>query len=68
MARLVSKCVCKRITFKELKDLAEEKGVVSLDQIIVEKLACSGCGMCKPYVAKMLVTGEVEFKPGDYHL
>ena len=68
MARLVSKCVCKRITFKELKDVTQEKGIGSLEQIIEEKLACTACGMCKPYVSKMMVTGVCEFKPGDYHI
>lgn len=68
MSRLVTKCVCKRITFSELKVLAEEKNFCSLDEILAEKIAGSGCGMCKPYINKMLVTGITEFKPGDFHL
>ena len=46
----------------------EKKSLNFLEQIIEEKLACTACGMCKPYVSKMMVTGVCEFKPGDYHI
>jgi bacterioferritin-associated ferredoxin len=66
--RLVTKCVCRRITFAEIKEIANQRGVALIDHLIEDKVCCTGCGMCKPYVKKMLATGEVEFKPGDYHI
>ncbi len=66
--RMVTKCVCRRITFAEIKEIADQRGVALIDHLIEDKVCCSGCGMCKPYVKKMLITGEVEFQPGDYHI
>lgn len=66
--RSVTKCVCKQVTFAELHVMVKEKGYTAIEQLMDEKICCSGCGMCRPYVKKMLVTGETEFRPGDYHI
>lgn len=61
--RPVKQCVCFERTFRELK----ESGAKTLDEII-ERFHCStGCGLCSPYIQRMLQTGETEFEviPGD---
>jgi bacterioferritin-associated ferredoxin len=59
----VDRCVCRGMSFEELKRLAKER---SLDY---EGLSvCTGCGtgctLCEPYVRRMLRTGETSFAPG----
>jgi NAD(P)H-nitrite reductase large subunit len=55
--RPVKMCVCFDTTFRSLL----EAGVHSLDEI-VERFGCtSGCGLCRPYIVRMLETGETEF-------
>lgn len=68
MSRLVSKCVCKRKTFAEIKIQLHELSISTLEEMLSNNLAGTGCGMCKPYLNKMIFTGEVEFKPGDFHI
>jgi NAD(P)H-nitrite reductase large subunit len=56
-AKPVKQCVCFDKTFAELK----ASGAASLDEII-ERFHCStGCGLCRPYIQRMLATGETEF-------
>jgi NAD(P)H-nitrite reductase large subunit len=54
----VRQCVCFEKTFQELK----EAGVLTLSEVI-ERFGCTtGCGLCKPYILRMLETGETEFE------
>lgn len=64
----VTKCVCKRVTFAEVKVIAAEKELQTLEALMEEKICGTGCGMCRLYIKKMLITGEVEFSPGDYFI
>jgi NAD(P)H-nitrite reductase large subunit len=53
----VKQCVCFEKTFTELK----ASGAKSLDEIIQRFNCSTGCGLCRPYIQKMLQTGETEF-------
>jgi len=56
--RPVRQCVCFKRTFAELK----ASGANTLDEI-VERFQCTtGCGLCKPYILRMLETGETQFE------
>lgn len=58
---VVDRCVCRGVSFAELKDLAERTGA-DLDGI-AERTGCgSGCSMCVPYIQKMLESGETSFE------
>ncbi len=63
--RTVTRCVCHKRKFTELKQLAYVQKLNSVEDMMALRLAGCGCGICRPYIAKMLRTGEVEFAPGD---
>lgn len=59
-------CVCHRKSFELIKKEAEEKGLSKPTELYAYKICGCGCGMCQPYVEKMMRTGETAFVPGDY--
>jgi bacterioferritin-associated ferredoxin len=56
----VTMCVCRRFPFSRLLPLARERGW-SLDDLIRETGCGDNCGLCRPYLKRMLATGETEF-------
>lgn len=57
---LVSRCICMRMPFETLLPLAQEGGW-DLDALMRET-GCGGqCGLCRPYLRRMLRTGETAF-------
>jgi bacterioferritin-associated ferredoxin len=59
-AVVVSQCVCKATPFRELLDLATASGWDLAD--LVHHTGCGAqCGLCRPYLSRMLRTGETEF-------
>ena len=59
--RPVRRCVCHDRTFVELKRLAEEKGLTTVEEIGAATGCGTSCGLCRPYLARMLQTGETAF-------
>jgi bacterioferritin-associated ferredoxin len=58
---LVAMCVCRRTPFARLLPLARAAGWVLDD--LVRETGCGGqCGLCRPYLRRMLATGETEFR------
>jgi bacterioferritin-associated ferredoxin len=57
---VVSACICHRRSFRELRKLAERGGWRTVEQITAETGCGSGCGLCLPYLKRMLETGETE--------
>ncbi len=58
---LVTMCVCRRTPFARLLPLARAAGW-ALDELVRET-GCGGqCGLCRPYLRRMLATGETEFR------
>jgi len=57
----VRQCCCYPYSFGEIKQLAEEHNWQTVDQI-GDALGCgTGCGICRPYLARLLGTGETAF-------
>jgi len=59
-AVVVSRCVCKATSFEELRARATASGWGLLD-LMRETGAGAQCGLCRPYLRRMLRTGETEF-------
>ncbi len=57
----VDRCLCHGVTFEDLKKVADSKGIVELPDL--QKVVPFGmnCGLCHPYVRRMLRTGEIAF-------
>lgn len=55
--RPVNRCVCTRRTFAELK----ASGLTTADEIAEAFGSGAQCGLCRPYIERMLRTGETEF-------
>jgi bacterioferritin-associated ferredoxin len=58
---LVAMCVCRRVPFATLLPLAL-KNNWGLDELVAATGCGAGCGLCRPYLRRMLVTGETEFR------
>jgi bacterioferritin-associated ferredoxin len=57
---VISRCVCRNVEFSELLPRAREAGWSLND--LVRETGCGGqCGLCRPYLSRMLRTGETEF-------
>ena len=57
---VVSRCICRATPFQELLPLARASGWALAD--LVRETGCGGqCGLCRPYLRRMLETGETEF-------
>jgi bacterioferritin-associated ferredoxin len=58
---VVSRCICKATPFEDLLVRARSAGWDLAD--LVRETGCGGqCGLCRPYLSRMLRTGETEFR------
>jgi len=58
---LVSRCICRDTSFADLLTRARLNSWTLLD-LIAETGCGSQCGLCRPYLRRMLRTGETEFR------
>lgn len=61
MSILVDRCVCFRKTFRELRQIADEHGCRSIQELQDHVTFGMACQMCHPYVVKMLTTRQTQF-------
>jgi bacterioferritin-associated ferredoxin len=54
-------CICHNKTFAEVKRLADVGGWATMEEIAAKTGCGSGCGLCRPYLQRMLETGETAF-------
>lgn len=57
----VTRCVCFKRSFRELRDLAAREGWARVAEITRATGCGSGCGSCVPYLQAMLSSGETCF-------
>ena len=57
---LVSRCICRGIAFNDLLPRAREAGW-NLEDLMRETGCGAQCGLCRPYLRKMLSTGQTAF-------
>ena len=56
----IDRCVCFEVTFEQLKRCADDEGL-ALDEL-QQRFGCGrGCGLCLPYIRRMLETGQTCF-------
>ena len=58
---LVAMCVCRRVPFAVLLPLARAEGW-GIEELAAATGCGAGCGLCRPYLRRMLITGETEFR------
>jgi bacterioferritin-associated ferredoxin len=56
----VNRCICLDVTFETLKRIAITERL-DFDALRERTGCCGECGMCEPYVRKMLKTGRTSF-------
>ena len=57
---VIDRCICRGVPFGELLPRARAAGW-TLDALIRETGCCGQCGLCRPYLRRMLATGETVF-------
>lgn len=57
----IDRCVCRQMPFERLLRLARENGW-DLGVLIRETGCGAQCGLCRPYLRRMLATGETLFR------
>ena len=57
---IISRCICKARSFEDLLPLATARHWDLAD--LMRETGCGAqCGLCRPYLRRMLRTGETEF-------
>ena len=57
---LVSRCLCRGVEFSDLLPRAKASGWTLQD--LIRETGCGGqCGLCRPYLREMLLTGRTAF-------
>lgn len=57
----IDRCVCFDLRFSDLKRRVDERPATMSD--IARRYGCgSCCGLCRPYIERMLETGETVFR------
>lgn len=66
----VDRCVCHKVPFAQLDRIVEEEHDVETESVeaifadLQQRTRCStGCGMCRPYILRMIETGQTSFVP-----
>jgi bacterioferritin-associated ferredoxin len=57
---LVTMCICRRTSFEQLLPLARAAGW-GLPELMRETGCGASCGLCRPYLRRMLSTGQTVF-------
>lgn len=57
----IDRCICFQKTFSSLKEVAKSTNCQTIEQLQKHEVFGQKCQLCKPYVRRMLDTGEVEF-------
>lgn len=56
----VSRCICREMPFHRLLTVAQREAW-DLDTLMRETGCGARCGLCRPYLRRMLATGETVF-------
>ena len=62
-AAVVTHCLCARRSFSDILALARDAGWQTVDEVQAATGCGARCGLCRPYLGAMLVTGATRFLP-----
>ena len=57
----IDRCICFQMPFSDLKKVAVSKSCDTVETLQRHVVFGQKCKLCRPYVRRMLDTGEVEF-------
>lgn len=57
----IDRCICHKITFSDIKKIANEKGYSTIEELQKANISSTNCKLCKPYVKEMLRSGKTSF-------
>jgi bacterioferritin-associated ferredoxin len=57
----VDRCICHNITFGQIRELAKENGLSTVEELQEANICSTNCHLCVPYIERMFQTGETEF-------
>jgi bacterioferritin-associated ferredoxin len=57
----ITRCICRGVAFADLLPVARAQGW-DLPALMRETGCGAGCGLCRPYLRRMLLTGETVFR------
>ncbi|MFN0134661.1 MAG: (2Fe-2S)-binding protein [Phycisphaerae bacterium] len=53
------RCICHDTPMSAILRAARQRNLPTVDAVVAAELAGTGCGSCKPYLERMLATGQV---------
>jgi bacterioferritin-associated ferredoxin len=57
----ITRCLCRGVAFAQLLPLTRQNGW-NLEELMRRTGCGAGCGLCRPYLRRMLATGETTFR------
>lgn len=57
----VDRCICHRLSFREIKKISEDKGLQTVEELQEKKICATNCRLCVPYLKVLLKTGQTSF-------
>lgn len=58
---LIDRCICYNVKFSEVKKIMEENNFTTIEEVQEEIDVSKNCKLCRPYIERMMKTGETEF-------
>jgi bacterioferritin-associated ferredoxin len=57
----IDRCICYNVKFADVKKIMDDNGFNTLEEVQSVIDVSKNCKLCRPYLEKMLQTGETEF-------
>ncbi len=57
----IDRCICFDVPFAHLKKVAGDTGASTVEALQAHAVFGQKCGLCRPYVRRMLRTGQTAF-------
>ena len=57
----IDRCICHKITFRDIKKIAEDNNFSTIKELQKAKISSTNCKLCEPYVKEMLKSGKTTF-------